>query len=88
MVYSRENESVAIKPVRVLWVEGHEFVEQDVSHWCHAHRGTRMANVGFGDGIDLQDRSSQHIYLEEDVKLSWTRYWRPAGFRNILRGVG
>ena len=87
MVYLRENESVAIKPVRVLWVEGHEFVEQDVSHWCHAHWGARMANVGFGDGIDLQDHSSQHIHPVHCVETPGTSQCRTAGERYVLLGV-
>jgi hypothetical protein len=30
---SRENETIAIGPMGVLWVEGHEPVEQDMSNW-------------------------------------------------------
>ncbi len=49
----RKNKSIPVDPVRVFWVEGHEFVEQDMGHWGHAHRGTGMTGVGFESGIDL-----------------------------------
>jgi hypothetical protein len=52
--YVREDKSVAVDPLGVLWVEGHELVEHDVGHRSHAHRGTRMAGVGLKGGIDLQ----------------------------------
>lgn len=49
----RENKSVAVNPIGVLWVEGHELVEENVGHRGHAHRGARMAGIGLGRGIDL-----------------------------------
>lgn len=87
MVYLRENESVAVEPVRVLWVEGHEFVEQDVGHWCHAHWGARMANVGFGDGIDLRGHSGQHVYPEHCMETSRTGQCKTVRERYVLLGV-
>ena len=53
MLYLREDESIAIEPIWVLWIEGHEFVEQDMGNRCHAHRGARVAGVGSEGGIDL-----------------------------------
>ena len=32
---SRENESIAVHPVRILRVEGHELVEENVGNRCH-----------------------------------------------------
>jgi len=49
----REHKSVAVDPFRVLGVEGHELVEQDMGHWGHAHRGARVARVCLERGIDL-----------------------------------
>lgn len=49
----RKNKSVSVGPVWVLGIEVHEFVEQDMGHWGHAHGGARMADVGFVDSIDL-----------------------------------
>jgi hypothetical protein len=43
----REDEAVSVDPAGVLWVEGHEFVEEDVGGRRQAHRGARMAGVGF-----------------------------------------
>jgi len=53
----RENEAIAVEPFGVLWVEGHELVEEDVGDGCHAHRGARMARVGLECGIDLENSS-------------------------------
>lgn len=60
----REDESIAVEPIWVLWVEGHEFVEEDVGSRCHAHRGTRVTGVGFEGGIDL-------LELEDTSWRSW-----------------
>jgi hypothetical protein len=45
--------------MRILWVECHEFVEQDVGHRGHAHRGTRMAGVGGDSSIDLKEKNAR-----------------------------
>ena len=52
----REYKAIAIDIVRVLRVEGHEFVEEDMRHWGHAHGGTRMAGICFERRIDLAFR--------------------------------
>jgi hypothetical protein len=49
----RKNETIPVSPVRVLGVEVHELVEQDVGHRGHAHRGTGVTGVSLGGGIDL-----------------------------------
>lgn len=49
----RENKTITVGPVGVLRVELHEFVEENVGHWGHAHRGTGMAGVGLGGTINL-----------------------------------
>lgn len=33
---SREDEAVTVQPLRVLRVELHELVEENVGNWCHA----------------------------------------------------
>ena len=49
----REDKSIAVEPIWVLWIEGHELVEEDVGRRGHAHRGTRVTRVGSEGGIDL-----------------------------------
>lgn len=49
----RENETITVSPVGVLGVEVHELVEQNVGHGGHTHRGTGVARVGLGGGINL-----------------------------------
>ena len=51
--YVREDKSVAVQPLRVLGVELHELVEQDVGDRRHAHGRTGVARVGVEGGIDL-----------------------------------
>ena len=50
----REYEAISVDPVWVLWVEAHEFVEEDVRDWGHTHGRTRVARVGFQCTIDLR----------------------------------
>lgn len=50
---SREHESISVDPIWVLWVVVHEFVEENVSDWSHAHRSSRMTGVGLCGGINL-----------------------------------
>jgi len=52
----------------VLWVEGHEFVKQDVGNGRHAHWRTGMAGVGIEGGIDLEKRSCQYLLGEKSLK--------------------
>jgi len=54
----REDETITVKPFRVLRVEGHELVEKNVGNWCHAHRGTRVTGVGLEGSIDLARKVS------------------------------
>lgn len=49
----RENETITVGPVRVLGVEVHELVEQNVGHGGHTHRGTGVTGVSLGGGINL-----------------------------------
>jgi len=58
----RENETITVDPVGVLGVEGHELVEQNVSHGGHAHGGTRVARVRLGGGINLEKSVSELIF--------------------------
>jgi hypothetical protein len=57
----REDETIAVEPVGVLGVEGHELVEKDVGHRGHAHGGARVARVGSSRGIDLENDQSQQL---------------------------
>lgn len=59
----RKNESVPVSPARVLGVEVHELVEQDVGHRGHTHRGTGVTGVSLGGGIDLMGQC-QSIVLD------------------------
>ena len=49
----REDETISVEPFWILWIECHEFVEQNVGNRCHAHRGARVARVRLVGGIDL-----------------------------------
>ena len=53
---SREHKAISVDPTRVLRIESHELVEEDMCNWRHAHRGARMARVRFEGGIDLDER--------------------------------
>ena len=57
----REDESIAVDPFGVLWVESHELVEQDVGHRGHAHGSTRVARVGLSRSIDLKNERESAI---------------------------
>ena len=76
----RENESIPVDPIRVLRVEGHELVEQDVSDWRHTHGRTRVARVGLERGIDLSSPSNQPLLVSHSTsscaaqRLIWQ--WR------------
>ena len=58
-----KDEAVTVEPLWVLWVEGHELVEQDVGHWGHSHGRTRVARVGGERGIDLEDTVSVEKFI-------------------------
>ena len=51
--HSRENKSIAVDPVWIRGIEAHEFIEHNMGDGRHAHRGARVAGVGFEGGIDL-----------------------------------
>ena len=51
----RKDESIPIDPMGILWIEGHEFVEEDMGCWGQAHGGTGMARVRLEGGIDLAE---------------------------------
>jgi hypothetical protein len=55
-----QNKAVAVQPVRVLGVELHELVEQDVGNRGHAHGRTGVTRVCLGGGIDLETTSVNH----------------------------
>lgn len=57
----RENETITVDPVGVLGVEVHELVEQNVGDGGHAHRGTRVARVSLGGGINLEESVSRLV---------------------------
>lgn len=56
-----KHETVAVEPLGVLGVEGHELVEQDVGDGGHAHGRTGVARVGGERGIDLQEALCQRV---------------------------
>lgn len=58
MKYSRKHKSVAVEPLWVLWVVVHDPVPEDVSHWGHAHWGTRVTRVGLEGRIDLSTKKA------------------------------
>lgn len=51
---SRQNETISVKPVRILGVVVHHLVEQYMTHWCTSHRQSRVTRFGFLDRIDRQ----------------------------------
>lgn len=53
----RKNKSISIDPIRVLRIEGHELIEENMGHWGHAHRGTGMSGIRCEGGIDLGGRN-------------------------------
>jgi len=54
----REYKSIPVNPLWVLGVEGHEFVEEDMSGRRQAHGRSGMAGVCFERRIDLEKGSS------------------------------
>jgi hypothetical protein len=92
----RQDKSISVEPVWILGVEGHEFVEEDVGHWGHAHRSARMTGVGLEGGIDLMDSSSVKVSGVRDstrasafLARALTSCWESGSFGwNSPRGVG
>ena len=58
-----QHEAVPVEPGRVLRVEGHELVEEDVGDWGHAHGRPGVARVGLEGGIDLEKSCCQPLIL-------------------------
>ena len=58
-----QHEAIPIEPRRILRVEGHELVEEDVGHRGHAHGRTRVARVCLEGGIDLELSYCQPLIL-------------------------
>lgn len=49
----REDETISVDPGRILWVEGHELIEENVRNRSHTHGRTWVAGVRLRRGIDL-----------------------------------
>lgn len=60
----RQNETISVEPVRVLWVVLHHFVEQYMAHRGTSHRQSRVTRFGFLHRIDRQepDRIDRFVY--------------------------
>lgn len=39
----REDETISVEPAGILWIEGHELVEEHVGDWGATHRSTRVS---------------------------------------------
>lgn len=62
-MYIREHESISVQPTRVLGVECHEFVEEDVSGRSATHGRTGVATVCLEGSIDLESEIGQLLCL-------------------------
>jgi len=51
----RKHESIAIDPIGILRIEGHELVEQYVGSWSKAHWSSGVTGVCLERRIDLDD---------------------------------
>jgi hypothetical protein len=49
----RQNETIAVDPAGILWIESHELVEEHMGDGGEAHGGPGMAGIGFEGGIRL-----------------------------------
>lgn len=85
-----EDEAIAVEPLGVLGVEGHELVEQDVGDGGHAHGRTGVARVGLERGIDLERDAglaamrcgvAQSLVTQGVGVVSSMAGWRGTGFR-------
>lgn len=74
--YLREHETVPVGPLRVLRVEPHELVEEDVGDWGHTHRRTGVAGVGLERGIDLQSPMLSAVILTMAMTMPSCLLWR------------
>ena len=64
-VTGRQDEAVAVRPVRILGIEFQEFREQNGCNVRGSHRHARMAGLGFLDGVHRQgaDGIGHHLVL-------------------------
>jgi hypothetical protein len=53
----REHESIPVNPLWVLGIEGHKFVEEDMSSGSQAHGRSGMTGVCFERCINLEQRT-------------------------------
>lgn len=53
----RENKPIPVKPIRILRIESHEFIEENMGYRSHAHGGAGMPGIGFEGSIDLDNQS-------------------------------
>ena len=74
--YLREHEAVPVGPLRVLRVEPHELVEEDVGDRGHTHRRTGVAGVGLERGIDLQSPMLSVVILMMVMTMLPCPFWR------------
>jgi hypothetical protein len=52
-----EHKSVAVEPIWVLWVEGHEAVEEDVGNGSASHGSTGVSAVRLERRINLRNKA-------------------------------
>ena len=74
MGHSRENKSIPIEPVRILRVEPHELVEENVCCRGQAHWGARMTRIGFNGGINLSfhlSKAEHHTFEVGSADGGW-----------------
>lgn len=74
--YLREHEAISVDPLRVLRVEPHELVEEDVGDRGHTHRRTGVAGVGLERGIDLQSPMLSVVILMMVMTMLPCPSWR------------
>ena len=65
---SREDESVSIQPVRILRIEFHELVEQDMGYWSQTHGRTRVTGVGGERCVDLVVTSISASHMVRSIE--------------------
>lgn len=79
----RENKAITVDPVGVLGVEAHELVKQNVGDRGHAHRGTGVARVGLGGGINLEREVSMVIH--DTSRHRWSSMLDEGGLPSIVK---
>ena len=79
----REDESVTIEPVWVLWVEAHELIEKYMSDRSHTHGGPGVTGIRCEGSIDLfigvrksvEDSSCSHSSRALEGMPSVKEHW-------------